>query len=259
MSKEVFAKSVGAAAQEEDGTQLGAEFSEAMQELDAFVKSNGDSAALMSKAKPFESKEEDEEEEEEMGEKPHDKDDEDMMAKAEERNMEVTTHGQTKKKKTMHAHTMHKSVEGDDDVQAMDGEEVIAGFHKSLAKVAKSVSVIMASIEQMKEENSRLTLMLAKAVRAEGNLIKAVAGEVSQMGQMARPRKSVLTVFEKSASGSVPADETKSAFDGKAFLVKSVEAAAAKRISPVQVGEIRQMLSMNQQVPEHLVKLVEGK
>lgn len=259
MSKGMFAKSTGAAIQEEDGTQLEAEFSGAMQELDAFVKSNGESAAILSKAKPMVSEEE-EEEEEEAGEKPHDKDDEGMMAKAEERNLEVTTHGQTKKKKTPHAHTMHKSVgDEEEEMQSFDGEEIIAGFQKSLSKVAKSVTALMDRVDQMQKENAKLTVMLAKAVKAEGNLIKAVAGEVSQIGQSARPRKSVLTVFEKSASGAVPADESKSAFDGKAFLAKSVEAAGAGRISAVQVGEIRQMLSMNQTVPEYLVSRVEGK
>ncbi|MDO8357308.1 MAG: hypothetical protein Q7U76_13035 [Nitrospirota bacterium] len=260
MSKQhLFAKSTSAAvAEAETGEELLGEFTESMKELDAFVKANAESAPIVSKRKQFVKEEEDEDDQ--AGEKPHDEDESDVMGKAQERNLEMNTNGQTSKKKIVHAKTMAKSVETDEDdsSQTYDGEKVIAGFQESLNKVAKSVSMMMRRMDEMQAENASLTVMLAKAIKIEGTLIKAVAGEISQIGNTGRPRKSTLAIFEKSASGSVTKDE-RPAFDGADFLNKAVAASAAGRISPVQVGEIRQMLTMNQSLPEQLVKQVEGK
>lgn len=261
MSKQLFAKAVGSAgavAEEETGESLSVAFSDSMKELDAFVKANADSSALMGKDKRGVASED--EDEDEDGEKPHDESgEEEDLTKAQERDLELTTHGQTKKKGTPHARTMHKSVD-EGEVQEIDGEEVIAGFQRALGKVAKSVAAIASRMDVMQAENVSLTAMLAKAVMSEGALLKAVAGELSQIGQASRPRKSLLTVFEKSASGGVPAAASdKEAFDGAAFLAKAVAAAGAGRISPVQVGEVRQLLSANMPVPADLASRIEGK
>lgn len=261
MSKKLFTKAVGsegAVAEEETGESLSVAFLDSMKELDAFVKANAGSSALMGKDKRGDASTD--EDEDEDNEKPHDESsEEEDLTKAQERNLEASTHGQTKKNGTPHARTMHKSVD-EKEVQEIDGEEVIAGFQRALGKVAKSVAAIASRMDVMQAENVSLTAMLAKAVMSEGALLKAVAGELSQIGQASRPRKSLLTVFEKSASGGAPVvDDGKPVFNGSEFLSKAVAAAGAGRISPVQVGEVRQLLTANMPVPEDLVRKIEGK
>lgn len=213
---------------------LDQEFASVMGELDAFVKAR---SAAPTGAEQILSKAIDPPPGEDTG-KPKLTEEEEELARLE-----------AEKDKTK---PMVKAIEPPlDGPQVVDGEEVIARFETLMTK---SFGIIGKALGSMRSQNNEAVSVLAKALQVQGKALHALSEEVAALGAQGRPRKSVLSLVEKSVSGGGAPGQEKP--DPDALMAKAVAASGQGRITPSDVGVVRMHLAQGLPIPSHLDRAI---
>lgn len=130
------------------------------------------------------------------------------------------------------------------EVEAVDGADLVKSL---IARVEANEGSVKGALEQ--------TLGI---IKAQGEMLKSLAGEVAAFKASGKGRKAVLSIAEKPAAAVDPllkstADE---GITGEAFMAKALAAQAAGQITGREVATAESFINMGQTPPVEIVRAV---
>jgi len=152
------------------------------------------------------------------------------------------------------------------DTTEMNAEEVIADFKRTIAgMVAKAcVSIRESLIEHVDAKVAEIRdgqVIVAKALLTNGKLMTETMHEVAAIGDQGRPRKSVLSLLDKSMSGNGGGAENQEArLDPQKVMAKALQLNREQTITPSDVNVINHHVMGGMPIPpkfSHLFKAEE--
>ena len=239
-SSKLLAKSTAAELekkQEEDGVDLAKSFDEVMLGLDAFIKSSipsTDKKEALDEATIMKS----------------------IQDEAALKEQDARARREADEQK---ADEFAKSLRdnGDEGGTELDGEKVFADLKVALAKMlAKAIVSIREDMAAQFTQARDTQVLIAKSLSVNGKILKEAMHEVAVIGDQGRPRKSALSVFDKSMSGNGGNGNADSPqLDVGRVMKKALSLNEQKKISPNDVGVINHYVTGGHGIPSQFAHL----
>lgn len=130
------------------------------------------------------------------------------------------------------------------EVEAVDGADLVKSL---IARVEANEGSVKGALEQ--------TLGI---VKAQGEMLKSLIGEVAAFKASGKGRKAVLSIAEKPAGAVDPLVKSSpdGSLSGEAFMAKALAAQAAGKITGRDVATAESFINMGQTPPADIVRAV---
>lgn len=142
------------------------------------------------------------------------------------------------------------TLENGEQVDAIDGTELVKSLIDRFDAQESTLAKAMGGVVELLKSN-------AETIRAQGDLIKSLQGEVKRIGGEGRGRKAVVSVAEKPVSDTLAKSEPDGMKPGE-FMAKALSAQKANRISGLDVSIAETSLNRGMPIPPHIVSRVLG-
>lgn len=140
------------------------------------------------------------------------------------------------------------TLDNGEEMEAIDGTKLV----KSLIARFESFGVEAASKEEAMTKALGVTVDL---IKSQGEAIASLQSEVKRLASEGRGRKTVVSVAEKPAAGTMAKSEP-AGVSGDEFMAKCLSAQAAGRITGLEVAKAEGYLLKGLAVPADIVKRV---
>lgn len=154
--------------------------------------------------------------------------------------------------------------ESDDTLGKSLGMVTLAdGTQAEAVDGTEMVKSLLSQIDEMKSGSAVRETQMAKALegvvslaKSQATMLKSLQAQVAKLSGEGRGRKAVLTVTEKTPSGTPMSKSEPAGLSSQEFMSKALTAQAAGKIRGVEIATIEGYLNRGMPVPEHLVARV---